>query len=212
MHVFVSLRWESPNYTWWGLACSRPFAYCLGKQKIFSQYNPIPSFMWTIRRMIFRSLWRKNSRPQHPLVKSIILYVLCGLSSETFIFFSITTHKTIFSQKYKHVLYMHVAHILWLTCLCCNFTCAIHVFISSLEKHRCQGMSEHLKDPKYTLVPRGLRHRSTVQLVVWEKTLDLTKSCFSNNFGFLKCANRTLGHERTIQNTLRSPDLSDEQN
>jgi len=35
MRVFVSLRWESPNYTWWGLACLRPFAYCLGKQKTF---------------------------------------------------------------------------------------------------------------------------------------------------------------------------------
>jgi len=30
---------------------SRPFAYCLGNQKCFSQYNPIHSFMWTIRRM-----------------------------------------------------------------------------------------------------------------------------------------------------------------
>jgi len=52
----------------------------LANKKCLSQFNPIHSFMWTIRRMIFRSLWRKNSRPQHTLVKSLVdAYFLCVL-------------------------------------------------------------------------------------------------------------------------------------
>jgi len=59
--VFVSLRWESPNYTWWGLACLLPFAYCLGKKKkCFSQYNPIHSVMWTIRLDDFQIILKKK--------------------------------------------------------------------------------------------------------------------------------------------------------
>jgi len=30
------------------------------------------------------------------------------------------------------------------------------MFISNWKKYKCQCISEHLKDPKYTLVPRGL--------------------------------------------------------
>jgi len=58
-------------------------------------------------RMIFRSFWSKNSRRQHPLVKSL---VFCGLISETLILlFSTTMHKH-YSLKNTN---MHVAHILW---------------------------------------------------------------------------------------------------
>jgi len=38
----------------------------------------------------------------------------------------------------------------------CTKYSAINMFISNWKKYKCQGMSEHLKDPKYTLVPMGL--------------------------------------------------------
>jgi len=37
-----------------------------------------------------------------------------------------------------------------------NDTVAINMFISNGKKHKCQGMSKHLKDPKNTLDPRRL--------------------------------------------------------
>ena len=37
-----------------------------------------------------------------------------------------------------------------------NDTFAINMFISNWKKHKCQGMSKHLKDHKNTLDPRGL--------------------------------------------------------
>jgi len=42
-----------------------------------------------------------------------------------------------------------------------NFTCAIIMFISNLKKKNPQmsGHSENLKDPKYTLAPRGLKQQ-----------------------------------------------------
>jgi len=43
MHVFVSLRWKSPNYTWWGWPVHAHIA--LSNKKCFSQYNLIHSFM-----------------------------------------------------------------------------------------------------------------------------------------------------------------------
>jgi len=37
----------------------------------------------------------------------------------------------------------------------CNFTCAFNMFFKQLKKVQ---MSEHLKDPKYTLAHRGLTY------------------------------------------------------
>jgi len=106
--------------------------------------------------MIFKSLWRKNSRQQHPLVKSImwarISYVYCGLISETFIFIFFNTHTNNILSKYMLLTYYGSP-------VCakeCNFTCAINMFTRNWKEHKCQAMSEHLKDHKYTLDPRGL--------------------------------------------------------
>jgi len=65
------------------------------------------------RMIIFRSLWRKNFRPQHPLVKSNVnAYFMCFVAlfqKLSFLVSSITTHK----QYSLKNMYIHVAHILW---------------------------------------------------------------------------------------------------
>jgi len=64
--------------------------------------------------MIFRSFWRKNSRPQHPLVKSIVdAYFVCFVAlfqKLSFLVFSITRNQ--YSLRNTNM-YIHVAHILW---------------------------------------------------------------------------------------------------
>jgi len=76
----------------------------------------------------------------------------------SFLVFSITTHKQ-YSQKYKHVhtccshIMLFGLNIVWFH-LC-------H-FISNWKKYKCQGMPEHLKDPKYTMVPWGLKSHTVV--------------------------------------------------